>query len=517
MKLNMKSNNETSKQTEALFNAITDIPDEYILEASDHVFKQSKAEKQPLLARLTGRASGFRAFRYVTPIAAALCLSLLAGIFFWPAPIAISAYAIAEAHYPAMTAYPIEEDFYDSQGNWDYDAYSVQYTAWETDQQEQNRPDGFADGIESFIAASSQQFVAGDDNIVYSPLNVYMALGVLTETSDGNSRDQLLNVLGSTDLESLRRQASDIWNVSYNNDGLYTSILANSLWLNEDLPVNEDTLQTIADNYYTSSFSGPMGSRKFDKALQNWLNENTGGLLEEQVENETFTETIVLSIASAIDYSTTWSNRFSAAQTASATFHTPDGAITCDFMNQTSQRRYYWGEQFTAVKQHEQAGGSMLFLLPNEDVSASSLLHDPEVLNFIFSDLSGRSWDNSDTYTVNFSVPKFDITTRLSLIDGLKQLGITDIFDAETADFSSLTNMSGELELQLSQIDHTARITIDEDGYDAAAYTLISADTSSAEPESQPLDFVLDRPFLFVTLSPDGLPMFIGIVNQPGR
>ena len=94
---------------------------------------------------------------------------------------------------------------------------------------------------------------------------------------------------------------------------------------------------------------------------------------------------------------------------------------------------------------------------------------------------------------------------------------ITDIFDAETADFSSLTDMSGELELQLSQIDHTARITIDEDGYDAAAYTLISADTSSAEPESQPIDFVLDRPFLFVTLSPDGLPMFIGIVSQPNR
>ena len=105
MKLNMKSNNETSKQTETLFNAITDIPDEYILEASDHVFKQSKAEKQPLLARLTGRASGFRAFHYAAPIAAALCLSLLAGIFFWPAPMATSAYAIAEAHYPAMTSH----------------------------------------------------------------------------------------------------------------------------------------------------------------------------------------------------------------------------------------------------------------------------------------------------------------------------------------------------------------------------------------------------------------------------
>ena len=43
----------------------------------------------------------------------------------------------------------------------------------------------------------------------------------------------------------------------------------------------------------------------------------------------------------------------------------------------------------------------------------------------------------------------------------------------------------------------------------------MTTDTSSAEEESQPIDFVLDRPFLFVTLNPDGLPMFIGIVNQP--
>ncbi len=506
IKPNMKSKEAKSKQIETLFNAITDIPDEYILEASDHVF-QKAAAKKPFFTRST--------FRYAAPIAAALCLSLLVGIFFWPAPMATSAYAIAQAHYPTMTAYPLEEDFYDSQGNWDYDAYSVQFTNWEADQQKQNRPAGFAEGIESFIAASAQQFVPSDDNTVYSPLSIYMALGILAEITEGRSQEQILNTLGTKNLDSLRRQASDVWNVSYNNDGLYTSILSSSLWLNENLPVNEETLQIIADNYYSSSFSGPMGSRKFDKALRNWLNENTGGLLEDQVENTEFTETTVLSVASAIAYSTTWTNRFSAAQTASATFHAPDGDITCDFMNQSSQRRIYWGNQFTAVKQHEQAGGSMLFLLPDADVSVDSLLFDPEVFNFIFSDLLDITWDNSNTYTVNFSVPKFDITTRLNLIDGLKQLGITDIFDAETADFSALTDLSCDLELRLSEINHTARITIDEDGYDAVAFTIATADGCSPDSTDQPIDFVLDRPFLFVTLSPDGLPMFIGIVNQP--
>ena len=499
---------KSTKKAEKLFDAITDIREDYILEATEHKFKQANAKK-PWTAR--------SAFRYAAPIAAALCLSLLVGIFLWPAPMATSAYTIAEAHYPAMTAYPIEEDFYDSQGDWDYDAYSAQYTAWEADQQKQDRSNILSDGIQTFIAASSQHFLSDSDNTVYSPLNVYMTLGVLAELADENSRDQILQVLGSDNMESLRGQASDIWNASYNNDGFYTSILSNSIWLNEDLPVNETTLQTIADTYYTSSFSGPMGSRKFDKALRNWMNENTGNLLEEQVEDLEFTQTTALSIASVINYQATWSNPFSTAETASATFHAPEGDVVCDFMNQSSERRVYWGEQFTAVKQHEQAGGSLLFLLPDEGVSAASLLADEEVQDFIFSDASGAAWNNSDTYLVNFSVPKFDITTSLDLVEGLEQLGITDIFNSETANFSSLTDMAKKLELEVSEIKHTTRIAIDEEGCEAASFTLTTVDGCSSGSTDKPLDFLLDRPFLFVVLSPDGLPLFIGIVNQPSR
>jgi hypothetical protein len=33
-------------------------------------------------------------------------------------------------------------------------------------------------------------------------------------------------------------------------------------------------------------------------------------------------------------------------------------------------------------------------------------------------------------------------------------------------------------------------------------------------PLQDEIDFVLDRPFLFVITGEDGLPLFIGIVNQ---
>jgi len=37
----------------------------------------------------------------------------------------------------------------------------------------------------------------------------------------------------------------------------------------------------------------------------------------------------------------------------------------------------------------------------------------------------------------------------------------------------------------------------------------------SAMPPSEEVDFVADRPFLFVITGRDGLPLFVGVVNQP--
>ena len=71
---------------------------------------------------------------------------------------------------------------------------------------------------------------------------------------------------------------------SGSNDGAVTSILANSLWLNESVNFNQSTMDSLAKNYYASSFRGEMGSEEFNQALRDWINEQTGGLLEAQAD-----------------------------------------------------------------------------------------------------------------------------------------------------------------------------------------------------------------------------------------
>ena len=63
--------------------------------------------------------------------------------------------------------------------------------------------------------------------------------------------------------------------------------------------------------------------------------------------------------------------------------------------------------------------------------------------------------------------------------------------------------------------DHQdAEEAVNEKGVTAAAFTWIPAAGAAPPPETE-INFVLDRPFLFVVESRDGLPVFAGIVNTP--
>lgn len=264
-----------------------------------------------------------------------------------------SSYALALASYPEMAPYPNEMEYFDEKtGEFDSDGFDVVYDAWKADRKAQrNQPEGYADGLEPFFASSIQEFLGNSNgaNKVYSPLNVYMALAMLAEVTDGESRQQILTLLGSESIEALRAQAASVWNANYSNDGAVTSILANSLWLNEVVDFNQTTMDSLAQNYYASSFRGEMGSEEFDQALRDWINEQTGGLLEAQADGLSMDPETVMALASTIYYRAKWHSEFNEAKTEKGLFHllNADGeTVECDFMHKGGSNNYYWTDQF---------------------------------------------------------------------------------------------------------------------------------------------------------------------------
>lgn len=473
-----------------IFDGITHIKDEFIEEAATHKFKKK---------------------RKLWPAVVAAVLVISIGIGTLLPGSTPTAYAISEAVYPQAAAYPNIDDYMVGNEDFDHDAFVEAYEKWNSDYEARLDHEAYSDGLTAFLSNSAGAVLGSStqENPAYSPISLYLALGMLAELTDGTSRQQILDALGEDDLEALRRQANTLWNANYSNDGILTTIPASSLWLDEGIEYNAATMDTLAESYYASSYQGTMGSGELNKLLQSWLNDQTGGLLEEQANSQSFDAQTVLALATTVYFKGKWVDPFSEEKTTQETFHTPQGDVTADFMHSRGTKAYYWADQFGAVGIPMESGAVMWLLLPDEGVTPEALLEDPQTMEFI---LSGYNWENAKDLVVNLSLPKFDVVSEMDLKDGMQALGITDVFDETAADFSAA--MEDGRQVYLDKASHAARVTIDEEGCTAAAVTIMQAPGASPPPD-EIIDFTLDRPFLFAITSADNMPLFIGIVNEP--
>ncbi len=441
-------------------------------------------------------------------------------------------YALAVPDYPKMAAYPNYEDFYGDVGGddkaWEKadQAYNQAYDSWSEDRAALRSGTNYTGLMDEFISRSTAQILAGagEKNRIYSPLNVYMALSMLAETTGGDTRQQILDLLQADSVETLRQRAAGLWRDNYRDDGVVTSLLANSLWLRDGMTYSQDTLDTLAKDYYAASFSGPMGAEEYNQALRDWINEQTHGLLEKQAQGLEMNSDTVLALASTLYFKAGWKDEFKQDRTKTDTFHAPSGDVDADFMHQTITGSYYWGDNFTAVQLRFQQGGFMWLILPAEGCSVDELLDSGEAMEFLLApkanqyddkgNVTREGWAGQKHLDINLSIPKFDVSSDLSLVEGLKALGVTDVFDSTASNFDPLGASTSD-PLYVSQVQHAARVKVDEEGCEAAAYTVISIENTAAMMPGDEVDFTLDRPFLFAVTGDSGLPLFVGNVNQP--
>ena len=410
---------------------------------------------------------------------------------------------------PVYPDFPQKPDFGDFEDDWS--AYDQAFTEY-YDQLSVIRGEGISpetvQALLDFAGRSTPLAMAGmeGENTVYSPLSLWAALAMLAQCAGGESRQQVLDALGSDGLESLQGQVAQVWQGLYTDDGASSLLLANSIWLNSSVEGSyvEETLETLAQSYYAGAFAVPMGTAQADQAVTDWVSEQTHGLIggEEPVV-ETKPVTLAL-LASSLYYKSPWTKEFSESQTWADTFTDAAGEQSqVDFMHQELNGAMLTGEDYKAARLNTHLG-EVVFVLPDEGVAPEALLADGSLLSSLdFSDPSAK------TGTIEWSVPKFDVSSELNLLPALEQLGITHLQNPELSDLSPLTS----IDAYLSGAAQMARVKADEEGVEAAAVTILTTDAAVALDESEPLVMDLDRPFLFV-IRTEGVPLFVGVVNQ---
>jgi serpin B len=249
-------------------------------------------------------------------------------------------------------------------------------------------PQEDTDALLPFVKTSAQTFLAdtGTENVLYSPLNLYLALGMLSEVTDTDSRAQILDVLQSSSVDETRKTAKALWESNYRDDGIVTCTMANSIWLNDQIHYKKELFQTLAENYYASAFSGQMGSNELNQAFAAWLNEQTGGLLTDEASQMELSPYTVIALVSTVYYQASWKDKMDESQTAKETFHAPNGDVMCDMMKETYAGTVYSGEHFTAAQKRFTEGGNMIFILPDEDSSVDEVLGGDSLYEFLAAD-----------------------------------------------------------------------------------------------------------------------------------
>lgn len=357
--------------------------------------------------------------------------------------------------------------------------------------------------IDAAVVAALQDFtiessslLLDDKNHVYSPLSFYLAMSMVLPMSENETKAQLE--------EFLHNQVVDLTmleTLQFNNE-VGTLQLANSLWLQEDRDINMELMSSISKDYYASIY--PVNFKNKDatsKKMNDWINDMTNNFIKEvdvDISNDT-----VISLINTIYLKDSWSYPFQKEKTMDMSFILGDGnSITVPFMSEEyGELAYLKSDEFQLVSKPLANGSQVHLVLPNGDLES---LLNAETLETIVK-------HESNTAYVDLNLPKFDLDGDYSLIELSQSMGLTLPFDSQASEIFPYNDRTSVL---ITAIKQQARMAVDENGVEAAAYTQVSF-TDTAAPDYEHVSITFDKPFLVLITSPQNIPLFISTVADP--
>lgn len=350
----------------------------------------------------------------------------------------------------------------------------------------------------------------GPANLCLSPVGLYLALALLAQGAGGNTQAQLLDALGASDAATLAGQCGNLmralWSYTTPSDDPEASVieLATSLWVRAEEPVETAFVETATADFYAEVYEASAPGAVVERAMGTWVADHTGSMLKPQFKLD---DSWLTSLLATVWFKDGWRDPFNPNDTASGTFHTAKGDVTCDFMTQVRECPAVVNDTYAVAALPLGTGSAVTFLLPAQGTDPRALLARATGNGAIF-DLSG---EDAAMARVTYRVPRVAFDADGSVVDVLKAMGITDVFE-EGADLSGLI----ETPAVVSSVDQGTRFSLNEVGVEASSYTAVGIDATAMPPEDmQDVDFSLDRPFAFRLTAPNGAVLFVGIVGDP--
>lgn len=352
-----------------------------------------------------------------------------------------------------------------------------------------------------FAVRLFQSSLSADENTMISPVSVLYALSMTANGAKGETLAQMEEVFGMSvdELNAYLKAYMD----SLPEDKKYKLSIANSIWLSDDerFSVKQSFLQTNADYYGADIFKVPFDNAAL-KNINSWVERNTDGMIQNILDK--ISSDAVMYLVNGMAFDAEWKEIYKDVQIHDGIFTAKDGTEKNVEMMHSKEYLYLADKSATGfIKPYADSKYAFVALLPNEGISCS------EYISAMTGESLASLLANPQQATVYAAIPKFESEYHVEMSRILSAMGMKNVFDEDTADFSNLgTSTAGNI--FINRVIHKTLITVDEKGTKAGAATVVGMTDGAAGIEDFK-EVVLNRPFVYMIIDGEAnLPLFIG-------
>lgn len=349
-----------------------------------------------------------------------------------------------------------------------------------------------------------------NDNLVISPLSLYIVMAMAGEGAQGETRAQLMRALG-LDLNDSAAEAVNEMLALTDAHGSTTLNILCSVWLDERFTLSDEYARALASEYGAEAYTLDLSSAQAPEKINAWAEERTRGLIK-RVLDAPYADDAAMALMNAVYINAVWRVKFSEDNTYDEAFTLADGArVYAPFMHSTAYYSYTEADDGAraVILDYDDGATAFMAVLPPEGATIN------EYMKTLDAGALGALIDGAECARVRLSLPKIETERALDLSDALKSMGVTRAFDAREADFG-LIGADGA-RIHISGISQNVVMRVSEDGTEAAAVT--RADMVMAAPITQePIQLAFNRPYMYALY--DGKTracLFMGVVTDPSE
>eukprot|EP01018_Ginkgo_biloba_P024080 Gb_00302 [translate_table: standard] len=349
-----------------------------------------------------------------------------------------------------------------------------------------------------------------EENAVFSPVSIAVALSMAAAGSKGLTREQFSNCLKLQEGPQMHHFSSLVTRVLADGspNGGPSLSFANGVWVEQSMGLKPIFKQITSRHYFTEArpvdFVNKANASR--EEVNKWAAHETKGKIQEVLPDGSVDASTRLILANALYFKGKWEEPFKSSDTTESCFYLLNGGSVQVPTMTTSEKQFITRvDDYKILRLPYSQGGdgrsfAMYIILPNERNGLSNLEKKMD-LNFLQTEL--RLVDVG-----LFKLPRFKISFGFELPEILKEMGLVLPFSEGAADFSGMADSP----LYISNAFHKAFTEVNEEGTEAAAGTVIALAQCAYPVE----DFVADHPFMFVIKEDEsGVVLFVGHVVNP--